>query len=303
MPLMNAESALNWFHQLARENIITQSVTNQFCEQNNITWDVLRTDLIHSVCSGNKFFKLRYYLEDALRDGHSSIQTWGGPWSNHLVATAFAAQACGLGSTGYVRGEEPAQWSSSLLDAASYGMHLVFLSRKEFDHQTAPHLPHTSSDQIPMGGYGLQGAKGASEILRYAAHQHYTHIFCAAGTGTMAAGLAMAATNAEIWAVNMVKDNSLSRRISALAPEAQVNILENPRPGGYAKTSPALMDFMNRFYLQNSVPTDFVYTGRLMLAIEDLLLQNALPRGSRILAIHSGGLIGNKSLKNGQLHY
>lgn len=303
MPFSHSTDALNWFHLLAREKIITQSIRSYICEQNEISWDILRTDLIHPVCSGNKFFKLRYYLEEALSLGHGAVHTYGGAWSNHIVATAFAARACGLQSTGFIRGEEPAGWSQTLQDARTYGMNLVFLPRAEFDHQISSsfHLP--TSTLIPMGGYGKKGAQGASEILKYAAHQNYTHIFCAAGTGTMAAGLCQTAGDAQVWVVNVVNannpiNNNLITDIRSLTPNATPTIL-NASFGGFAKSSPALIDFMNRFHQQNSIPTDFVYTAKLMFAIEDLLQQKVLPKGSRILAIHSGGLQGNNSLKSG----
>jgi 1-aminocyclopropane-1-carboxylate deaminase len=158
-----------------------------------------------------------------------------------------------------------------------------------------------------MGGYGILGAKGASETLHYAAHQNYTHIFCAAGTGTMAAGLCQSAGRAEVWAVNVVSankpiTNNLLTDIQTLTPNATPTIL-NSTFGAFAKSSPALIDFINRFYQQNSIPTDFVYTARLMFAIEDLLHKKVLPKGSRILAIHSGGLQGNNSLKSGLLGF
>lgn len=307
MPFSHSTDALNWFYLAAREHITTQSIRSYICEQNEISWDILRTDLIHPVCSGNKLFKLQYYLEEAFAQGHRAVHTFGGAWSNHIVATAFAARACGLHSTGYIRGEEPAQWSQTLQDARSYGMNLVFLPRSTFDQHASSsfHLP--TSTLIPMGGYGEKGAKGASEILRYAAHQNYTHIFCAAGTGTMAAGLCRSAGDAQVWVVNVVNannpiNNNLITDIRSLTPNATPTIL-NAAFGGFAKSSPALMDFMNRFYQQNRIPTDFVYTARLMFAIEDLLHKKVLPKGCRILAIHSGGLQGNNSLKSGLLGF
>ena len=302
MPLPLSTDALNWFHLLAREKIITQSIRSYICEQNEISWDILRTDLIHDVCSGNKLFKLRYYLEDAIANGHDAVHTFGGAWSNHIVATAFAAQACGLSSTGYIRGEEPAVWSQTLKDAQAYGMKLVFLTRTAFDQEASStfHLP--TSTLIPMGGYGEKGAKGASEILHYAAHRNYTHIFCAAGTGTMAAGLCQTAGEAEVWVVNVVNANNLLTDIQTLTLNATPTILKSTF-GGFAKSSPALIDFINRFHQQNSIPTDFVYTARLMFAIEDLLHKKVLPKGSQILAIHSGGLQGNNSLKSGILGF
>ena len=94
--------------------------------KNRLLVDVLRLDKIHPVVSGNKEFKLKYYLSDALAKGAESVITWGGPYSNHLVATAFAARKNGLGSIGIVRGERPARISHTLMAAMNYGMRSPF---------------------------------------------------------------------------------------------------------------------------------------------------------------------------------
>ena len=138
---------LQWFERLAEQHIVTQSINDTCLAGKNITWDILRTDLIHPICSGNKFFKLKYYLLDAMQKKHTSIITYGGPWSNHIVATAFAARYCGLSSTGYIRGESPQKWSETLLQLARR-------RRPEWARQTGTELcgesrapPSPGSDQ------------------------------------------------------------------------------------------------------------------------------------------------------------
>jgi 1-aminocyclopropane-1-carboxylate deaminase/D-cysteine desulfhydrase-like pyridoxal-dependent ACC family enzyme len=299
-----SDSSLAWFHDLANERIITQSVKTGTKDHQEIQWDVLRTDLIHPICSGNKFFKLKYYLEDAILNNYTTIHSFGGAWSNHIVATAFAAQASGLSSIGYIRGEEPARWSETLIQAKQYGMDLQFLSRKEFDKvYPGQDIGPKGSYPVPMGGYGLPGIKGASEILNYTTCKDYTHVFCAVGSGTMIAGLALSCGEAQLAGITVVKDHDALADIRGLVPSAMVSIYPNYQFSGYGRENNELFSFMNDFHKQNTIPTDFVYTGKLMFAIQDLLNNNAFQPGSKILAIHSGGLQGNKSLKIGTLNF
>lgn len=290
----------------ARSRIITQKVDHTGSTINGVKWDVLRTDLIHPVCSGNKLFKLYHYLAHAIQKNHTTVSTFGGAWSNHIVATAYAAGICGLKAIGYIRGEEPASWSSTLLDAKGYGMELVFLPRTEFDRLAlqawSPQEPALAEPYtIPMGGFGQMGAQGAAMMMDFASGG-YTHIFCAAGTGTMLAGIASrAGSGTTVAGINVVKGSDLKKVLETLAPGVKVESYDQYQFGGYARPNGQLLDFMNQFFEQNRIPTDIVYTGKLMFAVQDLLNKNAFPKGSRILAIHSGGLQGNKSLKKGEL--
>lgn len=287
-----------WLSAMASEKIRTQTVTDRFYDRDDITWDILRTDLLHPVCSGNKFFKLKYYLLDAIQKNHTTIRTSGGAWSNHIVATAFAARACNINSIGIIRGEKPPQKSDTILEAEALGMTMDYVSREDFDlYETQ----YPGEYFIPSGGFGKLGAKGAAEILDHADHDQYTHIICATGTGTMLAGLNQAAPDKEIIGVAVLKHPGIRQEIAHLTPHDNYLILPEFHQGGYAKKTPELLQFMNEFYEATGIPTDFVYTGKLMFAIFQLIHKQYFPPGSRILAIHSGGLQGNKSLKKGVL--
>ena len=296
---------LLWFERLAEQHIVTQHIDDPACAPQNIIWDVLRTDLIHPVCSGNKFFKLKYYLLDALQKNDTRILTYGGPWSNHIVATAYAANYCGLASTGFIRGENPAEWSDTLLQAREEGMQLEFLGRTEFPAFTQEQTGPAGSYTIPQGGYGPLGVKGAAEILNYCQKEHYTHFCCATGTGTMLAGLIRASgPDRECLGIAAVKDDSLKHHIEMLNQGyagSRFTLNNNYHFGGFARKNNELISFMNKFYDAHGIPTDFVYTGKLMYAVRDFIRSGYFPAGSRILAIHSGGLQGNKSLKKGTL--
>lgn len=286
-----------WINDQLRLPLPVQQVQNHFFNQPNITWDVLRSDLIHPVCSGNKLFKLKYYLLDAAQKNHTMIYTEGGPWSNHIVAAAFAAKETGFAATGIITGEEPLEKSFSLKDAENSGMHLVY---KGWGQKTLQD-ENGSAYFIPQGGYGTLGVKGAAEILATTPIHTYTHIICAVGTGTMLAGICQAAHQISVLGIPVLKHPNIHESILPFTNGCSFSLNHDYHFGGYAKKTPALLHFMNAFYASSNIPTDFVYTGKLMFAIDDLIQKNYFPEGSRILAIHSGGLQGNRSLTNNQL--
>ncbi|MCX6316958.1 MAG: pyridoxal-phosphate dependent enzyme [Bacteroidetes bacterium] len=267
---------------------------------------VLRLDKIHPVVSGNKIFKLKEYLATALTAGKKEIITFGGAWSNHIVATAAVCKSYGLSCTGYIRGEAPARWSSTLLEAQAYGMQLKFIDRETYRQQKRNiQTDHPETCVIPEGGFGIAGMQGASSIPGHFQGIPFTHICCAAGTGTMAAGLAVGVGNGEqIIAVSALKNNlQLAADIRSLTGESVVPpvLIHDYHFGGFAKYDTGLIRFMNDMYTATGIPTDFVYTAKLFYAIRDLIIKNHFPTGSRILLIHSGGLQGNSSLGKGTL--
>jgi 1-aminocyclopropane-1-carboxylate deaminase len=157
--------------------------------------DILRLDKIHPVISGNKWFKLKYHLEYANQNGFKTILTFGGYYSNHIVATALAAKNAGLKSIGVIRGERPKQISHTLKDAEEYGMQLVFISREDYKRKETENYEKFGNPYIiPEGGAGLLGIKGCKEILSLTDVQNYSHILCATGTGTMYFGIVNSST-------------------------------------------------------------------------------------------------------------
>jgi|SRR6476620_1720006 len=273
------------------------------------TIDVLRLDEIHPVVSGNKWFKLKNYLQDALECNKKAILTFGGPYSNHIVATAAASQYYNLKSIGIIRGERPNHLSHSLQQALDCKMELYFISRSDYKAKMIPgealaNFVPEDVYSIDEGGYGTLGMTGAMEIVQELNCNDYTHILAAAGTGTMLSGLIGAAHPGQsIIGIPVLKDDSLELKINTLLPGKKHNfqLIYDYHFGGYAKSSPELIQFMNNWYKQTGIPTDFVYTGKLFYAANDLLLKNFFPKESKILIIHSGGLQGNLSLPKGTL--
>lgn len=274
---------------------------------------VLRLDKIHAEISGNKWFKLKHYLHDAESQKKQTILTFGGAFSNHILATAAACRLYNFRSIGIIRGEEPKELSSTLKMSTKNGMKLYFTSRLNYkDKQIPPELfndiPLHEIYIINEGGYGIMGAKGSAEIVKHFDEKQYTHICCAVGTGTMIAGLLNGSHQPKVIGISVLKnyDNHI-REITELLDEktrvTSLDIIKGYDFGGYGKYTPALLEFMNQFYQQTNIPTDFVYTGKLMFAVNDLIEKSFFKEHDGILIIHSGGLQGNNSIKEGKLMF
>jgi len=275
---------------------------------------ILRLDKLHPVVSGNKWFKLRYYIEEAISQSCSTLASFGGPYSNHLVALAYAANENNVKSIGYVRATKEDAITPSLLEAQTFGMQLEFVGRTHFQeikNELLKANQQTNIDKgsiyfIDEGGYGTIGAKGAATILN-ADCKDYTTIIAAVGTGTMLAGLINAAeAHQQVIGIPVLKNEaSIEAEIKTLLKDSTkpFTLLHNFHQGGYAKTNPALIAFMNQLWATEKIPTDIVYTGKLLMAVDSLLKENYFKEGSKILVIHSGGLQGNRSLPLGTLLY
>lgn len=288
------------------------AVQNPAYQQKGIRVEVLRLDEIHPVISGNKWFKLKAYLQDAAQQQKKAILTFGGAWSNHIVATAASCAARGFQSIGIIRGEEPKVLSQTLADAQQYGMRLFFISRDDYKKKIIPEaaygvLKKVDVYEIAEGGYGEKGSQGSMDILKSFESERYTHLVAAVGTGTMLSGLLNAAApHQHLTGISVLKNNfSINEAIQKLIGSTKNNfqILHDYHFGGYAKHTPELLQFMNDWYDNTSIPTDFVYTAKMFYAVDHLVQKAFFPPGSLVLLIHSGGLQGNRSLPAGLLRF
>jgi 1-aminocyclopropane-1-carboxylate deaminase len=273
-----------------------------------IQTDTLRLDRLHPVVSGNKWFKLQHYLADALEQGIQTVASFGGAYSNHIVAIAFAAKEAGLNSIGYIRGE--AASNPTLEEAKAYGMTLHFVDRVTYRDKENFMQQHKADAVywIAEGGYGIKGAEGAAGILFTADTSHYTHILCAVGTGTMLAGLIKAAKPGQrVLGIKVLKHADLETEVRVLLTEPEqrksFGLKQDYHFGGYGKHPQELLDFMGELWKKDGIPTDIVYTSKLFFAARDLVQKGAFPKGSKLLLIHSGGLQGNRSLPAGVLPF
>jgi 1-aminocyclopropane-1-carboxylate deaminase len=281
-----------------------QKIDADWLSQKEVTLQVLRLDKIHQVVSGNKYFKLKYHLQKATTENKKTIATFGGAWSNHIVATAYACKEAGFESIGFIRGEQPRELSTTLQTAVSFGMTLSFLSREAYGDKEGIKDVYKHEDWywINEGGYGTTGAKGAAEILSLVTAKKFTHIIAAVGTGTMLAGLISSAQpNQKIIGISSMKGNSSSEQeikslINNASNVADFQLSHDYHFGGYGKHPQELLNYINSVYADHSLPLDIVYTGKTFYAIEDLVKKDFFAPGSNLLMIHSGGLQGNKSL-------
>ncbi len=287
--------------------IVIQPLSTGWVGNEAIQVDMLRLDLIHPVVSGNKWYKLRHNIEYAIEQGHNTILTFGGVYSNHLSATAGAAKAYGLSSIGIVRGDE-GQITETMHQCREMGMELYFISREDYKQKEDPEFLQELSEQldnpyiIPEGGANENGRTGAEKI-EWEIPEGYTHVCVSVGTGTTFIGLrnALPADVSLLGFAPMKQGNYLADEIRPFLKEGQDSnwaLFDNWHFGGFGKSNDELVGFMNEFYQVNEIPLDVVYTGKMMYGVREMLAAGYFPEGARVLCVHTGGLQGNSSARD-----
>lgn len=273
---------------------------------------IKRDDLIDPYISGNKWRKLKYILQEAIAQQKNHLVTFGGAYSNHLVATAAAAARSGLKATAFVRGEQVN--NEMLVLCRLYGMELIFTDRNAYRDKAACYEQYfANNDQtyfIDEGGASVEAVRGCAEIIAELP-EDTAHIFCAAGTGTTAAGLLKgiqaAGLSTKLHVVPVLKGGSfIANEIFKYVPDSndavsaheQLVLHTEYHFGGYAKTQAPLVAFMRSFIALHGVLIDPVYTAKLFFAIDDLADKNYFKPGEKVVAIHTGGLLGLMGMKD-----
>ncbi|MDM1244255.1 1-aminocyclopropane-1-carboxylate deaminase/D-cysteine desulfhydrase [Acinetobacter indicus] len=279
---------------------IAQQVPYQHIEYRHQRISIKRLDLIHPQISGNKFFKLKYNLLAARQQGFEKVLTFGGAYSNHIAATAFASHKFGFQSLGMIRGEELAQrpLNPTLATAQQFGMQLEFISRNAYRQKDQPdflqHLQQQYPDfyLIPEGGTNALAVQGCREIL-VAEDAQFDLICCAVGTGGTLAGLIEASQqHQQLLGFSALKGDFLTQEVAQLTTKRNWRILDDYCCGGYAKTTPELIQFIQTFEQRYNIPLEQVYTGKMLRGIFDLIDQDKIGPDQKILLIHTGGLQG-----------
>ncbi|MGA9237741.1 1-aminocyclopropane-1-carboxylate deaminase/D-cysteine desulfhydrase [Robiginitalea sp.] len=279
---------------------ITVAVQLPVLRAQNVTLHVKREDLLFPNLSGNKYRKLKYNLEAAKAGGHKTLITFGGAFSNHLHATAAAGKQYGFRTIGLVRGEELREkpLNPTLAQAHQWGMKLFFLNRKEYRLKSDPDFLKTLMETfgpaylIPEGGTNDLAVRGCSEILTLA-DRDFTHICCPVGTGGTLAGLARSAQPGQhILGYPALKAPDLQKELRTWIFANNWELVRDYHFGGYGKINPELIGFINDFKGKTGIPLDPVYTGKMLFGILEDLRRGRLGSGSRVLAIHTGGLQG-----------
>ena len=292
--------------------INTQSVRGISFDKHGISVDMLRLDGIHPIVSGNKIFKPKYFLTEAINSSHKQVITFGGAYSNHLAATAFVSNATELKCIGFVRGERHAKLSHTLQFCTENKMRLEFMSREEYKKISSANFSDAlvktfgAHVLIPEGGFSEKGAEGAMLICDHYNFKDYSHVCCPIGTATTFAGLIKGSNEETILGFSVLKNlDDIENRLQYLNIRSSKKyvMVSDYHFGGYAKKDALLISFINSFYEENKIPLDFVYTGKMMFGVNDLINKNYFPKGSKILCIHTGGLQGNKSLPGGTLNF
>ena len=274
-------------------------IKNKLFDSQGLKLFIKRDDLIHPIISGNKWRKLKYILKQAQAENKTHLVTFGGAYSNHLLATAAAAAKFGFKAIGIVRGEEVE--NDTLFLCRLHGMELLFTTRESYRDKIALFIEYFAGNPeaffIDEGGASAEGAKGCSELIEELP-ETYDHLFCACGTGTTAAGI-----------INGLLEHQLPTKFNAIPVfknggfikdeiERFLNIQTSFELhtgyhfGGYGKTEPKLINFVKQFVAKTGILVEPVYTGKMLYAIYDLAAQNYFKPGSSILAIHSGGIWG-----------
>lgn len=290
-------------------------------DEHKVTVFIKRDDLNHPLIQGNKWHKLKLNLQYAQQQNIDTLITFGGAYSNHIAATAYAAKGAGLKSVGYIRGAElaglPETWSKTLLTAAENGMELRFLTRQAYRDKAskaftdALHAEFSNGYILPEGGSNDLAIDGFSSLMNDLEQQqpNWTHLYTAVGTGGTLAGLIKHARYKKqrtIQGVAVLKQADYllpqinrwsSKGLKTLGTEhiKQVNwqLLLNYHGGGYAKLSNELKVFKSDIEAQFHIPLDPIYTVKMVYAFYQELKRGQIKPGATVILLHTGGLQGD----------
>lgn len=257
-----------------------------------------RDDLIHTAISGNKWRKLYGHLQKFEAGNYQGILTFGGAFSNHIVAVAAACRQLKIPSLGIIRGKTDEN-NPALKYAAECGMELLPISRTAYRNKELSELkieyPEMNLDvymEVPEGGGGAEGILGCKMITDEMTIS-YDYIVAACGTGTTVAGLAQyVPDHVQITGVSVLKgEDTLTDYIRTLTDKRNFEVISGYHFGGYARYTDELISFARDFTAKTDIPLDFVYTAKMVFAFADLLKKRFFPVGSRIILLHTGGLM------------
>lgn len=268
---------------------------------NNISLTIKREDLIHPFVSGNKFRKLKYNLLQSKAENKKTLLTFGGAFSNHIAAVAYAGKEKGFKTIGIIRGDElldKIDENPTLKFAQENGMEFQFVSREDYRLKNESYFIEKLKDKfgdfylVPEGGTNDLAVKGCEEILTDE-DAAFNFVCCAVGTGGTISGLINSALpNQKILGFPALKGDFLTDEIRIFAKKDNWNLISDYHFGGYGKINLELIEFINAFFEENKVPLDPIYTGKMFFGVIDLISKNYFPAHSKILLIHTGGLQG-----------
>ena len=266
-----------------------------------ITHEIKREDLLHPFVSGNKFRKLKYNILQAKAENQSVLLTFGGAFSNHIAAVAYAGKEQGFETIGVIRGDELRDKISenpTLSFAQECGMRFEFVTREAYRHKTETafieqlQVKFGSFYLVPEGGTNDLAVKGCEEILTEF-DAHFDFVCSAVGTGGTISGLINSALpHQKVLGFPALKGDFLQNEIHKFVNNKNWELITDYHFGGYGKVTTEFIEWMNWFYAQTGIPLDPIYTGKMVFGVMDLIQRNYFPPKSKILMIHTGGLQG-----------
>ncbi|UII74815.1 pyridoxal-phosphate dependent enzyme [Flagellimonas sp. HMM57] len=282
-------------------SIPNQNVDLPILKEKGVTLHIKREDTIHPFISGNKYRKLKYNLIEAKKLGYGTLLTFGGAFSNHIAAAAYAGNTSGIKTIGVVRGEELAeQWQENptLQLAKEHGMHFHFVSRSEYRKKNTIGFLNDLKESfgecyiLPEGGTNELAVKGCEEILTYSDTQFDVVSSCVGTGGTLAGLINSAQSHQTVLGFPALKGDFLKEDILKFVQNENWNLISDYHFGGYAKFDERLIEFINAFKKETEIPLDPIYTGKMLFGILNMIKKGVFEQGTRILAIHTGGLQG-----------
>jgi len=297
----------------AQQEVANQEILHPLLSQAEVTLHLKREDQLHPLVSGNKFRKLKYNLIKAKELGYTKVLTFGGAYSNHIVATAAAGQRTGFETIGVIRGDELGKdlqntlaQNSTLRNAYEYGMQFDFIDRTAYREKMQPHIlsalkeKHGDCFVIPEGGTNELAVRGCEEIIT-ARDKDFDTVCIALGTGGSMAGVINGSyAHQEIVGFPALKGDFLMEELKTYTAKENWKLITDYHFGGYAKVNKELVDFINTFKKEQKIPLDPIYTGKMIFGVFDLVKNGFFRKNTRILAVHTGGLQGihgmNKNL-------
>jgi 1-aminocyclopropane-1-carboxylate deaminase len=275
--------------------------TQEIKLSNTISVFIRREDLIHPFISGNKLRKLKYNLIQAKAENQQTLLTFGGAFSNHIAATAFAGKEYGFKTLGIIRGDELESKilvNPTLKFAQECGMQFKFISRDDYRHKAETEFIENLKQEfgdfylVPEGGTNELAIKGCEEILEKE-DAEYDFVCCSIGTGGTISGIINSILpHQKVLGFPALKGDFLKEEIRKFARNENWELITDYHFGGYGKVNPELIAFINQFYQENKIPLDPIYTGKMVFGVMDLIEKNYFPEHSKILLIHTGGIQG-----------
>ena len=266
-----------------------------------ITLEIKREDLLHPFVSGNKFRKLKYNVLQAKAENQTVLLTFGGAFSNHIAAVAYAGKEQGFETIGVIRGDELRDKISenpTLSFAQECGMRFEFVTREAYRHKTETafieqlQVKFGSFYLVPEGGTNDLAVKGCEEILTEF-DAHFDFVCSAVGTGGTISGLINSALpHQKVLGFPALKGDFLQNEIHKFVNNKNWELITDYHFGGYGKVTTEFIEWMNWFYAQTGIPLDPIYTGKMVFGVMDLIQRNYFSPKSKILMIHTGGLQG-----------